>query len=93
MSSILKILANRNFRFLWVGQLISQFGDCLAALALIGLVYTQLTPSTIEYAKLIFFIIIPVFVVGPIAGVYVDRWDRRRVMITCDIIRDRKSVV
>ncbi len=38
-------------------------------------------------ANLLFFIVIPVFVIGPVAGVYVDRWDRKRVMIISDIIR------
>jgi len=87
MISIIKVLKNKNFRFLWIGQLISQFGDCLGVMALIGLVGSQFSASSIQYAKLIFFVIIPVFVVGPIAGICVDRWDRRRVMITCDIIR------
>lgn len=91
MSSALKVLKNRNFLFLWIGQLISQFGDCLAAMALIGLVYTNqtgnLNTSSVAYAKLFFFIIIPVFIIGPIAGVYIDRWNRKYVMITCDIIR------
>jgi len=38
-------------------------------------------------ARLLFFIVIPVFVIGPVAGVYVDRWDRKRVMIISDVIR------
>lgn len=87
MNPILKVLKNKNFLFLWIGQLISQFGDCLAAMALIGLVYDKYHSSTVEYAKLIFFVIIPVFLIGPVAGVYVDRWNRKRVMIICDIIR------
>ena len=33
------------------------------------------------------FTILPVFVVGPIAGVYVDRWDRRKTMYICDFLR------
>jgi len=87
MISIIRVLKNKNFRSLWLGQLISQFGDCLGAMALIGLIGSQSSVTSIQYAKLIFFVIIPVFIVGPIAGVCVDRWDRKRVMITCDIIR------
>ncbi len=56
-------------------------------MALIALVYKRAPGSTIELAKLLFFVIIPVFVIGPIAGVYVDRWDRKRVMIISDVLR------
>jgi MFS family permease len=87
MSSILKVLKNKNFLFLWIGQLISQFGDCLVSMALISLVYDKFSASTIAYAKLIFFIVIPVFLIGPIAGILVDRWNRKKVMITCDVLR------
>lgn len=69
------------------GQIISQVGDRLGLMALFGLVYWRTGGSTLENAKLIFFTIIPVFLIGPVAGVYVDRWDRRRTMYSCDILR------
>ena len=56
-------------------------------MALVALIYKKAPGSTVELAKLFFFIVIPVFVIGPIAGVYVDRWDRKRVMIISDILR------
>ena len=56
-------------------------------MALFGLVYWRTGGSTLENAKLIFFTVIPVFLIGPIAGVYVDRWDRRRTMYACDLLR------
>ena len=56
-------------------------------MALIALVHKRAPGSTMEMAKLIFFIVVPVFVIGPIAGVCVDRWDRRRIMIVCDVLR------
>jgi len=72
---------------LWVGQIISQLGDRLDQMALIGLVYTRAPGSAMQIAKILSFTIIPVFLVGPIAGVYVDRWDRRRIMYGCDLLR------
>ena len=81
------VLKNRSFLLLWTGQIISNFGDRLNQMALIALVYKKAPGSTIELAKLIFFIVIPVFVIGPIAGVYVDRWDRKRVMVISDVLR------
>ncbi|MBU4377081.1 MAG: MFS transporter [Candidatus Omnitrophica bacterium] len=81
------VLKNRNFLLLWIGQIISNFGDWLNNMALVALVYKKSPGSTVELAKLLFFIIIPVFIIGPIAGVYVDRWDKKKVMIMADIWR------
>jgi len=70
-----------------VGQIISQLGDRLDQMALIAFVYSRAQGSTIGIAKILSFTIIPVFVIGPLAGVYVDKWDRRRTMYTCDLLR------
>jgi MFS family permease len=66
---------------------ISQFGDRLNQMALIAFIFKRAPGSTFELAKLIAMTIIPVFIVGPIAGVYVDRWDRRKTMYVSDLIR------
>jgi len=87
MSRFREVLKNRNFFLLWLGQIISQLGDRLDQMALIGLVYLRSPGSTFEIAKVLSFTIIPVFLIGPIAGVYVDRWDRRRIMYICDFLR------
>lgn len=76
-----------NFMRLWWAQLISQFGDRIHQMALIGLIAQREPGSALGLAKLLSFTIIPVFIVGPIAGVFVDRWDRRRTLLFCDIIR------
>lgn len=82
-----EIFSNKNFTFLWFGQIISNFGDRLNQMALVALVYQRNPGSEMALAKLISFTIIPVFIVGPIAGVWVDRFDRRKVMIFSDLIR------
>lgn len=87
MSKFTEVLKNRNFFLLWVGQIISQLGDRLDQMALIAFIYARAPGSTIEIAKILSFTIIPVFVIGPVAGVYVDRWDRRRIMFICDFLR------
>lgn len=78
---------NRGFIRFWLAQLISQFGDRVNQMALVGLVALKHPGSPVELAKLLSFTIIPVFIVGPIAGVYVDRWDRRITLFICDILR------
>lgn len=87
MARFREVLANRNFLFLWLGQLVSNFGDRLNQMALVALVYQSHPGSEVALAKLISFTIIPVFIVGPIAGVWVDRLDRRNVMIISDVLR------
>lgn len=87
MARFREVLKNRNFFLLWIGQIISQLGDRLGQMALIAFVYMRAPGSTLQIAKILSFTIIPVFIVGPLAGVYVDRWDRRRTMYVCDFLR------
>ncbi len=82
-----ELLTNRNFVFLWLAQVISNFGDRLNQMALVALVYQSNPGSEIALAKLISFTIIPVFIIGPIAGAWVDRFDKRNIMIVSDIAR------
>jgi MFS family permease len=56
-------------------------------MALVGLIALRNPGSSVEMAKLLSFTIIPVFIVGPVAGVYIDRWDRRTTLFICDFIR------
>ena len=74
------------FRF-WLAQMISQFGDRVHQMALVGLIAARHPGSPLELAKLLAFTIIPVFIIGPVAGVFVDRWDRRTTLFICDFIR------
>jgi MFS family permease len=81
-----KVLTNKNFFLLWLAQGISNLGDNLTNLTLIILV-NALTHSTSSIAILTIAIAVPKIVVGLIAGVYVDRWDRKYVMLGSDLIR------
>ena len=78
---------NINFLRLWTAQFISQFGDRIHQMALVGLVAQRFPNSAIELAKIMAFTILPVFIIQPFAGVYVDRWDRRKTLFVCDVIR------
>ncbi len=87
MAHVRELLKDKNFFLLWFAQIVSNFGDRLDQMALIGLIYIRTPGSTVELAKLLSFTIIPVFIIGPIAGIYVDRWNRKATMIACDIVR------
>lgn len=82
-----EVLRERNFFLLWLGQIISQFGDRLNQMVLIAIVYSRTPGSPFELAKFFSFTIIPSFFVSPIAGAFIDRWDKKRTMIVCDILR------
>jgi len=82
----LKILKKRNFFCLWFGQVISQFGDRLTQIALVGLV-SAASESTAHLAVVMSLATIPVFIISPISGVYIDRWDKRKTLYVCDLIR------
>lgn len=87
MIEFLKNKENWPFLRFWLAQLISQFGDRVHQMALVGLIAVRHPGSSFELAKLLAFTIIPVFLIGPIAGVYVDRWERRRTLFVCDFLR------
>jgi len=87
MTRFRDVLRDRNFLCLWLAQIISNFGDRLTQMALIALVYQREPGNTIALAKLISFTIIPVFLIGPIAGAWVDRLNKRNVMIMSDLLR------
>jgi predicted MFS family arabinose efflux permease len=77
---------NRNFRLLYIGQTISQLGDWFNAVAVYALLL-DLTGSATAVAWMMIVQFLPVAVVGPLAGVVVDRVDRRRLMIATDLLR------
>ena len=80
------ILRIRNYRLLWLGQLISEAGDGLTNLTLLLLV-NALTGSTAALAGMAIVLAIPPLTIGLVAGTYVDRFDRRRIMLASDILR------
>ena len=82
-----RLLRNRNFLLLWLGQLCSQSGDRLTQMVLVALVTTRSSGSPLSLAAVMAITSLPALLVNPFAGVYVDRWDRKQTMILCDLIR------
>ena len=71
---------------LWLGQLLSSFGDTLHYIALVVLVF-QLTGQGVAVAALAAAEIVPVLLLGPVAGVVIDRFSRKTVLIAADLVR------
>jgi MFS transporter, DHA3 family, macrolide efflux protein len=73
----------KTFLIIWFGQFISQIGTALTRFALLIWVYQQ-NQRAMDVALLGFFTFLPAMLVSPLAGVWVDRLDRRKVMLWAD---------
>src|SRR5262245_42483377 len=82
----LRLLRNRSFSALWTAGFISLTGDWLLGVALPIYVY-QLTRSPAATATAVASRVVVSLVVSPLAGVYVDRWDRKRVMVFANLLQ------
>jgi len=82
-----RTLKSRNFSIFVLSQTVSQFGDKLNYIALIGIIALFPNRASLLLSQLIIAITLPVIVFGPIAGVLVDRWHKKKVMIVCDSLR------
>ena len=87
MNPYRRLLAeNRNYRLLWFGQIVSQLGDWFNSVAIYALLL-ELTGNATSVALMIIVQFLPMAVIGPVAGVIVDRVNRRRLMIATDVLR------
>jgi Na+/melibiose symporter-like transporter len=77
---------NRDFMLLWIGQAVSLLGSRITSIAIPLLVYA-LTRSPADMGVVAFFGTLPYIVVQLPAGAVVDRVDRKRLMIACDVVR------
>ena len=80
------VRVNTNFRRLWVGNLISLLGDWFNTIALYSLI-VELTGSPFALGAVFITKMLPSALASPVAGLIVDRFDRRRLMIVSDLLR------
>jgi DHA3 family macrolide efflux protein-like MFS transporter len=81
------VLKIHGLRRLWIGQLVSVFGDFLAIFAIFSIISFRMhgTPTQVSLVLISYFL--PFVFIAPIAGVFVDRWNVKRTMIASDLIR------
>ena len=80
----LSLLRDRRFGLLWLGGLVSLTGNWVLMAGLPLAVY-QLTDSTLATGGIFIATMIPRIVLGTVAGVVVDRWDRRKVLVVANL--------
>ena len=85
-AAIVSAFRNRDFCALWIGQLLSQIGDNFVIVAIL-FVINALTDSPLALGMMALAATLPQLFLGLIGGVFVDRLDRKLVMIVSDVLR------
>jgi MFS family permease len=80
------VRTNRDFRFLWTGQVVSLLGDWFNLIASAALI-SHLTHSGLAIGGLFVVRMLAPFLVSPLAGVLADRYNRKMLLIVADILR------
>lgn len=77
---------NRNYRYAWMGQVVSEVGDHFNNIATFSLAM-KYTGSGLVVTGIMLSRAVPAILMGPLAGVLLDRHDRKRIMIASDLVR------
>jgi dTMP kinase len=80
------ILRNRAFLRLWSAQVVSSLGDWIGLIAILAMA-SRLSSSGTGVGLVMTARMLPGFLLAPLGGALIDRWDRRRTMVVCDIGR------
>ena len=83
---MIRVLRRRDFSLLWFAGLISLIGDMMLTVALPVAVY-ELTGSALATGGLLIARAVPTLLLGSVAGVFVDRWDRKLTMVVANLVR------
>lgn len=75
------------FRTIWFGQFVSIFGDFVALFAIISLITFRWHGNPVQVTSITIAYVLPLAIIGPPAGVLVDHWNVKRVMIASDLTR------
>lgn len=89
LSALRDLLATRDFRFLYAVRLVAQTGDGLlqSALATFVLFSPERQPDAVKVAAAFAILLLPYSIIGPFAGVFLDRWRRRQVLVRANMLK------
>lgn len=85
--SFASVLRYRNFTIFSLAQMISQFGDRLNNMALLGLIGAKAAGSPFAFSQIAIFATLPVIFFGPVSGILADRLNRKWVLVAVDAAR------
>ncbi|WP_250674694.1 MFS transporter [Paraclostridium ghonii] len=86
MKEYLRILKNRNFTLLFLGQWVSSLGSSINYIGITWIVM-KLTNQISDLGNVLILMKVPTIIIGPFAGVWVDRLNKKHIIIFCDLIR------
>src|SRR3954463_2901519 len=92
LAFMLRALGHRNYKLFFSGQSVSLIGTWMTRIATSWLVY-RLTGSALLLGVVGFAGQIPTFLLAPLAGVLVDRWDRHRVLVVTQVLATLQSAL
>lgn len=81
------VFKNQNFLKLWIGQIFSYLGDAIVQIALMAWVINQGGKAGPEMSKILFFFVLPSFLLSPLAGIFADRFSRKTLMVFSNFAR------
>jgi MFS transporter, DHA3 family, macrolide efflux protein len=84
-SIYLRVLRNRTLLLLWSGQSVSIVGDNFFNLAVMWVIYTQ-SHSALQTSLIQVVWHLDRIIFGPLAGIFADRWDRKRIMVLTNVL-------
>src|SRR5947209_16599715 len=87
------VLAIAVMRRVWYAQVVSLFGDFLALFAVIAVVSFRMNGTASQLTGVQISYMLPIVFVGPIAGVFVDRWPLKPTLIASDLFRARLALL
>ncbi|GIH93148.1 MFS transporter [Planobispora siamensis] len=89
VSDLRVVLRGRDFRRLYSTRLVSQFSDGIFQFAVAGLAFfsPERSTSAAQIASGLAVLLLPYSVLGPFAGVFIDRWSRRQILVVAPLIR------
>jgi MFS family permease len=91
-TGLARSLRHRNYRLFFCGQTVSLIGTWLTRVATSWLVY-RLSRSALVLGLVSFAYLIPVFILTPMAGVLVDRWNKHRVLVATQVCAALQSAL
>lgn len=87
-SNVVRLFGSDDFFRLWIAQVVSALGDWIGFVAIVAIATRIGGESPAASISLVMSArLVPGFFLAPLAGVLVDRWDRKKVMVTCDLAR------